>query len=111
MFIMNMHYTLALEVIALVLATHLMIKACSTEFCCKKFVKVISTVTVALSIMLILCTIGRGVFFMAKGEYRHGMGRMGMYAPGPKMNMELMKDCPMMKKMMEHMPKEDHSEE
>lgn len=100
---LKVHYTLALGIIALVSSTFLMMKTCSTEFCCKKFAKVVSVVAIVLSILIIVCTIGNGIRAIASGKHMYGSHKKGWHGKmmQPEMMEKMKKDCPMMKMMME----------
>jgi hypothetical protein len=97
--------TIALSMLSLVGGMYLLMKAWTTEVCCKLFVKIVAWAIVVISILMIL---SGGYWKVVKmshhgfgyGKWGKGMMHKGMMMKG--MSPEMMKNCPMMQ-MMEQM--------
>lgn len=108
---MKMDALFALELLALVFGTMLYVKSFKPELtCCKRGVRIISYFVIIASFLLMINT-GIGCYSHCKrGGWNKGpmgMDRMSeMPMMGSKMHEKMMKECPMMKKMMDDMDKD-----
>ena len=113
---MKMDAVFAVELLALVFGTMLYVKSFKPELtCCKRGVRIISYFVIIASFLLMINS-GIGCYQHCKRSGWHkggmGMGQMsGMSMMNPKMHEKMMKDCPMMKKMMDDMDNEDDSDD
>lgn len=83
----------AVELLALVAGTFLLVRISGQEVCCKTFGKVVAYFTIVASILAMLCTFYYTARYWEDGHFKtpHTMMRM--------QGMDMM-DCPMMQDMM-----------
>lgn len=100
----------AVELLALVAGTALLIFAGRENVCCKAFAKIVGYFTIVAAILAMLCTFYYTVRYWEEGHFSHpysattihphqglGMGQKGMMMH-PAMMKEMMQNCPMMQK-------------
>lgn len=110
----------ALELIALVAGTIVLVRVSKEEVCCKKFTKIVGIFVIVASLLLMICTVYHRVLSCSKGscDMHDKTGMSGMMSEPKRMDMmmhgkemmnmmdnearsKFMKDYPRMKMMME----------
>lgn len=101
------HVSLALSLIALVAGTMLVVREGKDDACCcKGFAKVVGIIVVILSLLMSICIGYHSFKYWKDPSCMMGKGGMGMMhnkmmkMMDPEMREKMMKEYPMMKKMM-----------
>jgi len=99
------HIAGGLALLALVAGTWLLVRVCHQEVCCRWFVKVVGIFVITLSLLMLACNAWHSFLFWKMGADK--MPWMGAHGPrmmegmDPGHMQKMMKECPMMKMMMQ----------